>query len=206
MKYVWILCLLIISSCNIVKEDNIVQEDYEKLFPPKEIEKPENKRGELHVQLCDPDLALKDYKYPGTELPEEADQYQITLVCSFREMDRKGELATRISSSYEVKYINAEKELVTISCGEKKTGASQSVPNVMYNGEELKISFKVHSGYPLYLSVSGGGPRSSSIKASIKAVSTDGLIEIPNLSTEQYQNEDGINSVRHPYCEYLILP
>ena len=32
------------------------------------------------------------------------------------------------------------------------------------------------------------------------------LIEIPSLQTEQYQNEEGINPLRYPYCEYLILP
>ncbi len=76
----------------------------------------------------------------------------------------------------------------------------------MFNGEKLEISFNVHSGFPLYLSVSGEGPRSSNIRASITAVSTDGLIEIPSLQTEQYQNEEGINPLRYPYCEYLILP
>lgn len=35
------------------KKDTTIDEEYEKLFPPKEIEKPENKRGELVVQLCD---------------------------------------------------------------------------------------------------------------------------------------------------------
>ena len=48
MKYIWIMCvLLLVCSCNTVKEDTIINEDYEKIFPPKEIEKPENKRGEL---------------------------------------------------------------------------------------------------------------------------------------------------------------
>ena len=59
MKHVWIIsCLLFVCSCNTVREDFVVNEDYEKLFPSKEIEKPENKRGELLVQLCDPDQAL----------------------------------------------------------------------------------------------------------------------------------------------------
>lgn len=54
------------------------------------------------------------------------------------------------------------------------------------------ITYTVHSGFPLYLAVSGAGPRGSNIKASIKAVSSDGLIEVPNLETEQYQNKEGI--------------
>lgn len=76
----------------------------------------------------------------------------------------------------------------------------------MTNGQKLEIKFKAYSGFPLYLSVTGVGPRNSSIKASIKAVSTDGLIEIPELKTEQFQNEEGPNMLRHPYCEYIILP
>lgn len=204
MKHIWIICLLIVCSCNTVKEDSIINEDYEKLFPPKEIEKPENKRGEMPVQPCDPEQALENYQYPGTEAPDDAEQYKITLTCAFQEKDWTGAPVVDISSRYKVKYINEKKELVTITCGKKGTGGS--IPNVMYNGEKLEISFNVYSGFPLYLSVSGQGPRSSNIKASAKAVSTDGLIEIPSLETEQYQNEEGINGLRYPYCEFLILP
>lgn len=212
MKHVWIIsCLLFVCSCNTVREDFVVNEDYEKLFPSKEIEKPENKRGELLVQLCDPDQALENYKYPGTETPNGADQYKITLMCSFQEKRWDGNLTKDVSAQYKVKYINEKKELVTISCGKRNIGnagedADGLRPNVMFNGEKLEISFNVHLGFPLYLSVSGEGPRSSNIRASITAVSTDGLIEIPSLQTEQYQNEEGINPLRYPYCEYLILP
>ena len=181
------------------------------MFPSKEIEKPENTRGELLVQLCDPDQALENYKYPGTETPNGADQYKITLMCSFQEKRWDGNLTKDVSAQYKVKYINEKKELVTISCGKRNIGnagedADGLRPNVMFNGEKLEISFNVHSGFPLYLSVSGEGPRSSNIRASITAVSTDGLVEIPSLQTEQYQNEEGINPLRYPYCEYLILP
>ena len=211
MKHIWIICLLVVCSCNTVKEDFAVNEDYEKLFPPKEIEKPANKRGELFVQLCDPNQALEGYQYPGTETPDDAEQYKITLICSFQEKSWDGNLTNDVIAQYKVKYINEKKELVTISCGKKSAGVAREdtgrlIPNVMYNGEKLEISFNVHSGFPLYLCVTGEGPRSSNIKASIKAVSIDGLIEIPGLETEQYQNEEGINPLRYPYCEYLILP
>lgn len=205
MKYIWIICLLMMCSCNTVKEDSIINEDYEKLFPPKEIEKPGNKRGELLVQLCDPDQALDNYKYPGGEIPNDTEQYKITLICSFQEKSWNGDLVNDITSQYKVKYINEKKELITINCG-KKNRESIDPPNVMYNGKKLEISFNVYSGFPLYLSVSGAGPRSSNIKASIRAVSTDGMIEIPGLETEQYQNEEGINPLKYPYCEYMILP
>lgn len=207
MKHIWIICLLMMCSCNTVKEDSIINEDYERLFPLKEIEKPENKRGELLVQLCDPDQALDNYKYPGDETPNDAEQYKITLICSFQEKNWSGDLINDITSQYKVKYINEKKELITINCG-KKSGENIDLltPNVMYNGEKFEISFNVYSGFPLYLSVSGAGPDNSNIRASIKAVSGDGLIEIPALQTEQYQNDEGINPLKYPYCEYIILP
>ncbi|MEG0462940.1 hypothetical protein [Bacteroides sp.] len=209
MKYVWIICLMAICSCNTVKDDLIVDENYEKLFPLKEIEKPENKRGELNVQLCDPSQALKDYKYPGMETPNDAEQYKVTLTCTFQEKGSDNSLIEDINSVYEVRYINEREELVIISCGKKSERnmlSGQPSPNKMYNGEPLVITYTVHSGFPLYLAVSGAGPRGSNIKASIKAVSSDGLIEIPNLETEQYQNKEGIIGLRYPYCEYMILP
>ncbi|MCI7069379.1 hypothetical protein [Bacteroides pyogenes] len=224
MKYIWTMCvLLLVCSCNTVKEDTIINEDYEKIFPPKEIEKPENKRGELTVQLCDPDLALENYKYPGTEMPEGAEQYKVTLVCRFNEIDRKGDLVDDqlVTARYEVKYINEKKKLVTITCGKKNQESAEEDDteegndedgdegkniDVMRNGQDLEITFTVYSGFPLYLSVRGMGPRNSNVKASIKAVSTDGLIEIPELNTNQYQNEEGPNMLRNPYCEYIVLP
>ncbi|MGR4858217.1 hypothetical protein ABLT32_03885 [Bacteroides pyogenes] len=229
MKYIWTICLLLICSCNTVKEDTIINEEYEKLFPPKEIEKPENKRGELVVQLCDPELALENYKYPGTELPGDREEYDITLECSFQEIARDGSsFVELVTALYKVKYINAEKELVTITCAknageenpeedeeeesgedDKETGkkdGEETAEKKMVNGEKLTIKFKAYSGFPLYLCVTGVGPRNSSVKARIKAVSTDGLIEIPELKTEQYQNEEGPNMLKHPYCEYIILP
>ena len=204
MKYIWIIGLLIVCSCNTTKEDFEVKENYETLFPPKEIEKPENKRGELFVQVCDPSQALGSYKYPGTETPDGAEQYKITLTCSFQEKKIDGSLIEDIDAQYKVKYINEKKELITINCEKKSTGNAKG--NVMYNGEPLEVSFYVRSGFPMYLSVSGEGPRSSSVKASIKAVSTDGLIEIPMLQTEQYQNVEGVVSLQYPYCEFIVLP
>ncbi len=206
MKYVWMVCLLLtVCGCNTVKEDYIVQEDYDKLFPSKEIERPENRREQFLVQLCDPNLILEKYKYPGTVTPDDAEQYKVTLTCVFEEKDWDGSLVERIASQYEVKYINEKKELVIISCG-RNTGTSQSSPHVMYNGEVWEVSFQVQSGFPLYLSVSGEGPRNSGIRAEIKASSADGLLEVPSLKTEQYQNSEGINPLEYPYCEYIVLP
>ncbi|WP_373722448.1 hypothetical protein [Bacteroides heparinolyticus] len=207
MKYLWTICLLLVCGCNTVKEDTIIEEDYEKLFPPKEIEKPENKRGELNVQLCDPNLALENYKYPGTETPDGAEEYEVTLRCVFNELDRHGAFTENVTSRYEVKYINEKKALLTVGCGKKNLQEEEEeTTQTMQNGKPLEIKFKVHSGFPLYLCVTGVGPRNSNVEASIEAVSTDGLLEIPKLETKQFQNEEGPNMLKHPYCEYIILP
>lgn len=204
MKYLWMICLLVLSSCNPIIDDQFVEEDYEKLFPIKDIEKPENKRGELNVQLCDPSQALKDYKYPGVETPTDPELYKVTLTCTFEEKDINNVFIDDVTSLYEVKYINENKELTIVRCGKLSEGNSK--PNTMYNGRTFSISFNVKSGYPMYLSISGAGPRGSNIKANIKAVSSDGLIEIPVLESIHYQNKEGIINLQNPYCEYLILP
>ena len=139
MKHVWIIsCLLFVCSCNTVREDFVVNEDYEKLFPSKEIEKPENKRGELLVQLCDPDQALENYKYPGTETPNGADQYKITLMCSFQEKRWDGNLTKDVSAQYKVKYINEKKELVTISCGKRNIGNAGEDADVLFHKQSVQ--------------------------------------------------------------------
>ena len=76
----------------------------------------------------------------------------------------------------------------------------------LIKGQEFTKTFSVKSGYPMYLLVNGEGDRGSAIKASITAVSTDGLIVVPTLSTDQSQNREGPNRIDSPYCEYIILP
>ena len=61
MKHIWIICLLVVCSCNTVKEDFAVNEDYEKLFPPKEIEKPANKRCS-----CNCAILIRHWKVTNT--------------------------------------------------------------------------------------------------------------------------------------------
>ncbi len=157
--------------------------------------------------MCDPNLALENYKYPGTETPDGAEEYEVTLRCVFNELDRHGAFTENVTSRYEVKYINEKKALLTVGCGKKNLQEEEEeTTQTMQNGKPLEIKFKVHSGFPLYLCVTGVGPRNSNVEASIEAVSTDGLLEIPKLETKQFQNEEGPNMLKHPYCEYIILP
>lgn len=204
-----------LSACAEAEKDS-PSEDYDKLFPFEGIEKPESEKGNLTVKLCDPNMALKNYKYPGEEptADSENEVYKVTVKCSFKEYNNLGELEYNPVSKYVVRYINEKKELIEVHCGlepaeegENETGNSSS-SNVKYmdNGEEFTITFNVRSGFPMYLSVNGVGPRNSSVKASIKAVTSDGLIEIPPLENEQHQNSEGIDRVPYPYCEFIILP
>lgn len=60
MKHIWIICLLVVCNCNTVKEDFEANEDYEKLFPSKEIEKPANKRGAVRA-IVRPQSGIGNY-------------------------------------------------------------------------------------------------------------------------------------------------
>ncbi len=206
MKYqLLILGLLIATSCNKVKEDTPIEEDYESLFPDKGIEKPEIERGDMTIHLGNPEMTQENYVYPGVEFPYEAEKYNVILTCQFLEKNQDNGLISdeNISSRYEIRYINEKKELITIT-----TKRSQELEDaqIMKNGKELTVQFTVYSGHPLYLCVTGLGPRESSVKAKIKAVSTDDLITPPELQTELFQNNEGIDKLETPYCEYFILP
>lgn len=75
-----------------------------------------------------------------------------------------------------------------------------------YNPNVDSIVFKVRSGYPMYLSVSGSGPRESGVQASIHAEAEDGFIGVPTIATDQTQNRDGSAQLQEPLCQYIILP
>lgn len=206
MKYQFlILCILFTVSCNKVKEEDFIEEDYESLFPDKGIEKPETERGDITIHLGNPEMTQDNYIYPGVEFPYEAEKYNVTLTCRFLEKNQDNSLVNNenISSRYEIRYINEKKELITIT-----TRKSEETENsqIMKNGEELTIQFTAYSGYPLYLCVTGLGPRESSVKAKIEAVSADNLITLPELQIELFQNNEGIDKLETPYCEYFILP
>ncbi|MDO4771273.1 hypothetical protein [Porphyromonas sp.] len=207
MRYIFFACILFILSCNRHEQDP-TQEDYENLFPFTGIDKPESIKGDMVVRPCDPDLVLENYKYPGDEDATEEDEYEVTLTCEFNELDNAGGFVNKPSARYTVSYINEHKELVVIPCESAAPSDNNDTHHIspMRNGISKQIRYKVRSGFPMYLSVNGVGPRNSNIKASIKAVSTDGLVEIPALKTEQYQNEEGPNKLRNPYCEFIILP
>uniref|UniRef100_A0AB33J7Z2 Lipoprotein n=2 Tax=unclassified Prevotella TaxID=2638335 RepID=A0AB33J7Z2_9BACT len=204
MKKIWILLLLapLLAACG-VNDAEQIEEDYEKLFPFKKLEQPPVFYEDMVPQLCDPRLALEAYRYPGVEITENPHKYEVTLECKFWEKDRNGELVKEPTAEYIIKYIDADKQLKKIVC---KNKYNKDDKGQMKNGQRFRKRIKVSSGYPMYLCVIGRGPRSSGVSASIKAVSDDKLVITPELKTEQYQNDEGPNELKEPYCNYIILP
>lgn len=192
--YLSSLLTLAMISCT-PRGEATIEEDYTKLFPFKGIESPKIYYEDMIARKCDPDEALEKYKYPGVKIPNER-EYIVTLKCKYTALE------SNYDTRYTVRYIAGDKTI-------KMVGTDAAIPNVsdvMENNVLKTISFRVKSGYPLYLSVNGVGARNSSIYASISAVSTNGHIVTPELSTEQYQNKEGPNRIENPYCQYIILP
>lgn len=189
--------LLIISflviSCNPRNLEDIT-EDYDKIFPLKDIEQPDLPYEDMITRYCDPALALENYKYPGVEIPNPK-EYTVTLKCQFKE-------GIEYDSRYTIRYIGEDKKIHTIGTDARET----SHTFILEDDKEIEYTFKVKSGYPMYLSLDGVGAMESSIKTSIKAVSTDGFIATPIIFTEQFQNREGPNRVQNPFCNYIILP
>ena len=194
---------LLTMSCSRSSEE-YVEEDYEKLFPFPGIEKPKVSYEDQNVQLGDPDAPVSDYVYPGVEITENVREYKVTLTCSFNEVDILGQLVGKddISSRYTVRYITPDKQLRVIS-----SNIHEETANVfLTNSKEQTITFTAKSGYPMYLCVNGVGPRGSSIKATISAISEDGFTIVKPLSVNEHQNEEGIDKIKAPFCGYIILP
>lgn len=196
IKYLLLAGLLGIFSCN-VKDEDPAEEDYDKLFPLKPIEKPESAYEDMKIRLCDPDEALQNYRYPGVTLADER-EYEITLKCKYRD----GQDPFASASRFVVRFIGADKNIKTVG----SNSVDSSLNFKMEKNKEFVFTYKVKSGFPMYLSVNGVGDRGSGVNASITAVSSDGLVVIPTLSTEQNQNREGPNRIPEPYCEYIILP
>ena len=192
-KYAVLFVALLAVGCSRSSEDYI-DEDYEKLFPFPGIEKPKISYEDQVVQLGDPDAPVSDYVYPGVEITENVRTYKVTLTCSFKEVNIEGSLvpAKDIESRYVIRYIDTEKQLRTITSNK--------------NAKDYTLTLTVKSGYPMYLCVNGVGPQNSSVKATISAVSEDGFTIVKPLSANEFQNEEGLDKIKAPFCAYIILP
>ena len=203
IKYAFIGLALLTGGCSHSSED-YADEDYEKLFPVPGVEKPKVSYEDQVVQLGDPDAPISDYVYPGVDITDNVRNYKVTLTCSFTEVDIAGELIDEddLTSRYTIRYIDTDKRLRIISSNKRDSTAHI----FLTNNKEDTITFTAKSGYPMYLCVNGVGPRSSSVKAKISAISEDGLTIVKPLSVHEYQNEEGLDKIKAPFCGYIILP
>ena len=201
MKYTLLALVALLASCSRNTAD-YADEDYDKLFPFTGVEKPKVSYEDQIVQLGNPDAPVSDFVYPGVEITKDVRTYDVTLTCSFREVDIMGNNVPEadLASRYVVRYVAASRALTTIATN--KTNEEASV--YLSNGQQHELHFKAKSGFPMYLLVNG--PRGSSIKATISAISEDGFTIVKPLKVNEHQNEEGIGKIKGPFCAYIILP
>ncbi len=186
---------IVFYSCNPDNNSVELEEDYEKLFPWQGIDKPESAYEDMDIKTCNTEQLLNNYRDLSKDILNKR-TYLVTVECSFKE----GLFSS--GSRYEIRYIDKDKKIKAI--GTKST--QEGITHILKSEEVYKKTFKVESGYPMYLFLNGGGNRFSNVKAKITAKSEDGLVVVPILSVEQYQNKMGFNNIENPYCEYIILP
>ena len=203
MKYTLLALAAMLVSCSRNTAD-YADEDYDKLFPFTGVEKPKVSYEDQIVQLGNPDAPVSNFVYPGVEITKDVRTYDVTLTCSFHEVDIMGNNVPEadLASRYVVRYVAANRALTTIATN--KTNEDASV--YLSNGKQHELHFKAQSGFPMYLLVNGVGPRGSSIKATISAISEDGFTIVKPLKVNEHQNEEGIGKLKGPFCAYIILP
>ena len=195
-KYAVLFLALLAVGCSRSSED-YAEEDYNKLFPFGGIEKPKVSYEDQVVQLGDPYASVSDFVYPGVEITENVRTYKVTLTCSFKEQgfadEDEGE--DKVDSRYFIRYVDADKKLHTIG-----------TDFLLTKNKEHTVTFTAKSGFPMYLWVNGVGPQNSSVHATISAVSEDGFTIVKPLAVHEYQNQEGIDKIKAPFCAYIILP
>lgn len=203
MKYMLVAMVVLLASCSRSTTD-YAEEDYDLLFPFAGIEKPKVSYEDQIVQLGNPDAPVSDFVYPGVEINTNVRTYNVTLTCQFREIDILGNNVPDddLASRFVVRYVAANRQLITIASNTTNEEAAQ----YLTNGKPLELHFKAQSGFPMYLLVNGVGPRGSSIKATISAVSEDGFTIVKPLTVNEHQNEEGMEKIKGPFCAYIILP
>ncbi|SDD86699.1 hypothetical protein [Riemerella columbipharyngis] len=199
-----ILCVLIfplILGCNQRSKD-FPDENYNSLFPNKgKIDTPDVDYTDMTSMPCDPKEDDINYKYPGVDISENVRTYTVTLKYQFSEEQVNTLGGSDNRSQFDLKYIDENKKLVTLRSYSDDEGHKQTIENK----KQYETTFKVKSGYPLYLSVYGAGYDIFKIKASIQAKSDDGIVVSPVIKYENSFYTDGFSD-DFSYCEKIILP
>ncbi|MDO5615162.1 MAG: hypothetical protein Q4G16_03160 [Cruoricaptor ignavus] len=186
------------TSCN-RDEEVLPDEDYTKLFPIKTPEIPYENYDDMIVYPCNPTEDELAFQYPGVEIQDNIRDYTVRLNILFTE--KKGfNLEPYPNSKFEVRYIDENHKLVIL-----RNYEHEGKPADIKNDKLLRISFKVKSGYPLYLATHGYGFNSFNIDIKMLARSDDRVISSPVLSYQKYLYADGSKDME-PFCEKVILP
>lgn len=200
MRYIIITIIisLFIFSCNNLQDD-FKPENYDELFPPKDPDDPVISYEDMDLYPCNPTASQENFNYPGVEISENVRTYTVSLKVYFDEKHRLPGL-TGVYSKLDVSFVNIDKKLEIL-----RTYKENGVEPVLKNKEIFEKTFKVKSGYPLYLGVSGAGFDYFSTSIVLKAKSDDGVIIAPTLSYKAKTNRDGYDELS-PYCQQVILP
>ena len=174
-------------------------EDYDQLFPPKDISKP-TPSDEPVIRRGDPFAPLADIKYHGRDDVKPMRNYKVTVTAAYYENNVTTAHST--PSDYYIRYMDAGKNVVTWSSRSSTEGTSV----VLKKGEEHTVTFTLHSGNEVMLLVNGTGERGTSVKGSITVEDETGLTILPSLYTLQHQNNEGVDYLPSPFCQYYILP
>lgn len=190
--------LLLLCGCNKGFEDT-PQEDYDRLFPFTGIERPKPSEEPV-IRLGNPFLAEADFQYPGKEGIIPSRDYTVTVKAAYHEASVTG--TTHAPSAYYIRFVNADKQLVTWACAAYKGNKDVE----LQEGVDQQTTFTLKSGNAVYLIVNGHGDRGTSVRGSITVKDENGLVILPVLSTFQHQNQEGPNLIPVPFCQYYILP
>lgn len=229
----YVICLMLILNISIFscrRNNYSIKENYAQLFPNNKIETANNNYENLDIHLCDPDLASEEegsrrgeFKSPGLIITP-ARTYTVTLATTFIcGNNKKKDVKYRVSyvdSCNKLRVIKASDFCTRSNCNSQTTeiqcttesdcNAVKKCTTKCITKDKCIISkevkFKVTSGTPIYLSVTGVGPRGSGVEASISAISDDSLIRVSPLKVKEFQNSEGPNRLNNPYCQYIILP
>lgn len=199
-KFTIFFLILLAMGCSRAGEDS-VEEDYDKLFPFGGIEKPKESYEDQIVQLGDPYASISDYVYPGVEIADNVRSYKVTLTCLFKEQGFTNN-EDEVHSRYVINYVDTDKKLHTIA----SYRLAEGIDFLLMKNKEHVVTFNAKSGFPMYLRVNGVGPQNSSVHATISALSDDGFTIVNPLVVHEYQNREGIDKIKSPFCAYVILP
>lgn len=217
-KYIWLLCSLgCLLSCN-EKEEPIVQEDYNKLFPFMGVDKPIPQFGQIVERQGDVGLTAKTFRYLGTKSDLFQTEYEVVLTYSMWEPWND---EYKVKSRFALRFIDENEQLVSIGSDRDRRymtveeydnwDTSVPYPPIKYrmpdNRSEQRVTFRVKSGFQLLLCLTGVAPTNAWIQAELVAKALDGSYPPIKLSTgKQIQGGEGQASIPNPYCKYVILP